>query len=74
MANILQMTFYNVMDEKLSILIQVSLKLVHKGRTHKKLSLAQVMAWHHQTKPLHVPKPMLTKFYDATYSVIRPLS
>ena len=52
------------MNEKFCILIQISLKFVHKGRIDNKTSLVQVMAWRRTgDKPL--PEPMLIQSTDA---------
>ena len=51
------------MNEKLCILIQISLEFVPKGSIDNK-SLVQAMAWRRQgDKPLS--EPMLTRFPDA---------
>ena len=52
------------MNEKLRILIQISLKFVPKGPIDNKSALVQVMAWRRTSdKPLR--EPMLDEFNDA---------
>ena len=52
------------MNEKLYILIQISLKFFGKGQIDNESALVQVMAWHWTgDKPL--TEPMLTWFTDA---------
>ena len=52
------------MNEKLRILIPISLKFVPKGSIDIKSALVQVMAWRWTSdKPL--PEPMLDEFTDA---------
>ena len=52
------------MNEKLRILIPISLKFVPKGPIDNKSALVQVMAWRRTgDKPL--PEPMLDEFTDA---------
>ena len=54
----------NFMNEKCSILIQMSLKFVPKGSMDSKSVLIQVIAWRRKgDKPLS--EPMLTQFTDA---------
>ena len=51
------------MNEKLRILIQISLKFVPKGPIDNMSALVQVMAWRRRgDNPL--PEPMLTLFTD----------
>ena len=53
---------FKCMNEKCSILIQISLKFVPKGSIDNKLVWIQVMAWHRTgEKPLS--EPTLTVFY-----------
>ena len=52
------------LNEKILILIRISLKFIPKGPIYNKWALVQVMAWHRiGDKPL--PEPMLTQFTDA---------
>ena len=63
--NILKCIF---MREKNCILIQISLKFVHKGPIDNKSALVQVMAWRRTgDKPL--PQPMLTLFTDVKATI-----
>ena len=52
------------MNEKIFILIQISLKFVPKGPIDNKAALVQVMAWR-RTDDKQLPEPMLTQFTDA---------
>ena len=52
------------MNEKLCILICISLIFVAKGPIDNKSSLVQVMAWH-QSGGKPFPEPMLIQFPDA---------
>ena len=53
-----------LMNEKLRILIRITLKVVPKGPINNKSALVQVMAWRRTgDKPL--PEPMLDEFTDA---------
>ena len=55
---------YLFMNEKVCILIRISLKFVPKGPIDNKSMLVQVMAWRRiGDKPLS--EPMLTQFTDA---------
>ena len=52
------------MNEKVCILIRISLKIVPKGPIDNKSALVQVMVWRLRgDKPLH--EPMMTHFTDA---------
>ena len=52
------------MNENFCILIQMSLKFVHKSVIDNEAALVQVMAWRRtDDKPL--PEPMLIQFTDA---------
>ena len=53
----------HLMNEKLSIFIQISLTFVPKGPIDYKPALVQVMAWW-QTGSKPLPEPMLTQFTD----------
>ena len=50
------------MNEKIFILIQISLKFIPKGSVDNKAALVHVMTWRTGDKPL--PEPMLTQFTD----------
>ena len=66
MAAILQTSFSNTfsMNEKIGILIRISLKFVSRGPVDNKSVLFQVMAWCQSgAKPLS--EPMQTHFTDA---------
>ena len=52
------------MNEKLHILIPISLKFVPKGPIDNKSALAQVMAWR-RTGDKRLPEPMFDGFADA---------
>ena len=53
-----------VLNEYITISIQISLKFVPKGPVDNNPALVQIMAWHQKgDKPLS--KPMLTRFTDA---------
>ena len=57
---------YIFLNEKDKILIQISLKLVPRGRIDNRPALVQVMVWHRTgNKPLL--EPMLTQIYVAKW-------
>ena len=73
MANILQTIFSNAFSwmKSFEFFNKMSLKYVPEGVIDNKSVLVQVLVWH-LTSNKPSPGPMLTKMFDALYSMTRP--